>query len=64
MQFRKYRNNIRKGGKMNNQEKEQLEKATKDIKSMKVVLDSLGRRQDILSDRIKALENKDNRNEE
>ena len=49
---------------MNNQEKEQLEKATKDIKSMKVVLDSLGRRQDILSDRIKALENKDNRNEE
>lgn len=49
---------------MNNQEKEQLEKAIKDIKSMKVVLDSLGRRQDILSDRIKALENKDNRNEE
>lgn len=48
---------------MNNQEKEQLEKATKDIKSMKVVLDSLSRRQDILSDRIKALENKDNRNE-
>ena len=57
------RNNIRKGGKMNKQEKEQLEKNTKDIKAMKVVSDSLLRRVDILSERVKALENKDNRNE-
>lgn len=49
---------------MNLQEKEQLEKNTKDIKAMKVVSDSILRRVDILSERVKALENKDTKNEE